>query len=131
MPNIEYLDQFKSCVDVTKAYGGTPGSHPGLTKDVIAEMIGVDMSTYYSGVTSDQSKAARNIDRERYLAYLFISGACSVRYGSMKRDLHNEYLKEKDAHPKKFEAALKYMNDYQTLNNPGGYKKPQRKDKEA
>ena len=49
----------------------------------------------------------------------------------MKRDLHNEYLKEKDAHPKKFEAALKYMNDYQTLNNPGGYKKPQRKDKEA
>ena len=77
------------------------------------------MSTYYSGVTSDQSKAARNIDRERYLAYLFISGACSVRYGSMKRDLHNEQLKYKDAYPNTFEEDLKYINDYHTINKPG------------
>ena len=32
MPNIEYVDQFKSHVYVIKAYGVTPGSHPGLTK---------------------------------------------------------------------------------------------------
>ena len=49
----------------------------------------------------------------------------------MKRDFHNEYLKDKYAHPKIFEAALKYMNYYQTLNNPGVYKKPHRKNEES
>ena len=53
MPNKECLDHFKACVDVIEAYGGTPGAHPGITNDTLAEMPGVDMSTYPSGVTSD------------------------------------------------------------------------------
>ena len=43
----------------------------------------------------------------------------------------NEYLKEKDAHPKTFKVDLKYMNDYQALNKTGGYKKPHGKNEEA
>ena len=125
--NTRYLDQFKAYINVIEAYVGTPGAHPGLTKVVLAEMLGVDISTYPSGVISDQAKAARKTAREQYLACIFISGACNVRYGSTKRYLHNEYLKDKDAYPKKFEAALKYMNDYQTLNKPVGYKKIHRK----
>ena len=58
-------------------------------KDVLAEMPGVDMSTYPSVVTSDQAKAARNIDREQYLACLFFGGPCIARYGAMKRYLPN------------------------------------------
>ena len=64
MSNTEYLDQFKACIDVIKAYGGTPGAHPGLTKGVLAEIPGVDITTYLSGITNDQSKAARNTVRE-------------------------------------------------------------------
>ena len=86
-------------------------------------MPGVEISTYHSGVTSDISKAERKKARERYLACIFISGAYNVRYGYMKRDFHNEYLKDMDTHPKKFEEDLKYMNDYQMLNKPGVYKK--------
>ena len=59
MSNTEYLDIFKSCVEVIEAYDGTPGAHPGLTKDVISEIPGVDMSTSPSVVTSDQAKASR------------------------------------------------------------------------
>ena len=64
MSNTEYLDQFKSYVNVIKAYCGTPGSHPGLTQDVLSEMPGVDMSTYPSGDTSEKYKAARKTARE-------------------------------------------------------------------
>ena len=45
MTNTEYLDQFKTCVDVIEAYSGKPGAQPGLTKVVLAEMPGVDIST--------------------------------------------------------------------------------------
>ena len=31
MSNTDYLDQFKACIYVIKAYGGIPGAHPGLT----------------------------------------------------------------------------------------------------
>ena len=92
-------------------------------------MLGVDISTYPSGFISDQAKAARKAAREKYLACIFISGACNVRYGYTKRYLHNEYLKDKDAYPKKFEAYLKYMNDYQKLNKSVGYKELHRKKK--
>ena len=64
MSNKEYLDQFKACVNVIESYGGTPGSHPRLTNDVITEIPGVDISTYPSGVTCDQSKASRNTAHE-------------------------------------------------------------------
>ena len=93
-------------------------------------MPGVDMSTYPSGVKSDQSRAESNTYREQYLACIFISGACNVRDGAMNRDFQNEYLKDKDAHPNTFEAALNYMNDYQNLNKHGRYKKPHRKNEE-
>ena len=39
--------------------------------------------------------------------------------------------KNKDAHPKTFDAALKYMNDCQMMDKPGGYKKPHSKSKES
>ena len=65
MSNTEYLDQFKACIDVIEAYCGTPGAHPWLTKDILAGITGVDMSTYPSGVTSDQSKAARKTASEQ------------------------------------------------------------------
>ena len=126
MPNTGYLDQFKIYVDVIKAYNRTPDAHPGLTKFVLAEFPGVDMTTYPSGVTGDQAKATRKTACEKYLACLFISGDCNVRYGVTKRDFHNNYIKDKDLHPKKFEMALKYMNDCQTLNKSGRYKKPHR-----
>ena len=48
----------------------------------------------------------------------------------MGRDFNNEYLKDKDVYPNTFEAALKYMNYYHTLNKPVGYKKPHRKNQE-
>ena len=89
MLNTEYFDQFKACVDVIEAYGVTPGAHPELKKDVIAEILGVDMSTYPSGVTSDQAKAKSKTAREQYLACIFISGEFIVRYSTMKRDSHN------------------------------------------
>ena len=41
--NTEYLDQFKACVAVIEAYGGTPGTHPERTKDILAEIPGVDI----------------------------------------------------------------------------------------
>ena len=85
------------------------------------------MTTYPSTITSDQAKAARKTARERYLACLLISGAYNLRYGVMKRDFHNEYLKDRDAYPKKFETDLKYMNIYQTPNKNGRYKKPKSK----
>ena len=125
------MDQFKACVNVIESYSGTPGEHPGITKEIISEMPGADMSIYTSEVTSDQDRAARKTAREQYLAYIFISGACNVIYGAMTRYFHNEYLKDKYAYPKTFEADLKYMNNYQTLNNPGGNNKPHRKNEES
>ena len=71
MLNTEYLDQFKTCIDVIEAYSGTPGVHTGLTKVVLAEILGVDITTYPSGVTSDKFKAAKKTAR----ACLFIIGA--------------------------------------------------------
>ena len=47
MSNTEYLDQFKARVDVINAYGGTPGSHPGLTKVVLTEIPGLDIYAGY------------------------------------------------------------------------------------
>ena len=120
MLNTEYLDHFKACVDVIKAYGGKPGAHPELIKDVLPEIPGVDMSTCPSGATDDQAKTARNISHERYLSCLFISGAYNVRYRATRRYFHNEYLKDKDVYPKTFDSDIKYMNNYQMLNKPGG-----------
>ena len=90
------MDQLKACFDVIKSYVDTPGSHPGLTKDILSETPGVGMSTYTSVVTSDQTKAEKKTACEQYLAYLFIIVAYNVRYGSMMIGFHNEYLKDKD-----------------------------------
>ena len=83
-------------------------------------MTGVDISTYPSGDRSDQYKAAMKTACEKYLAFLFISGACYIRCGAMKRYFQNEYLKDKYAHPNTSETDLKYMNDYQIMNKTVG-----------
>ena len=93
------MDQFKACIEIIEVYSGTLGAHPGVTKDILAIIPGVDISTYPSVVTSDKFKVARNKARERCLACLFISGDCNIRYGFMKRYFHNEYLKDKDTYP--------------------------------
>ena len=88
-------------------------------KEVLSEIPWVDIYTHPLEVTTDQSKAERKAAREQYFACLFISGSCSVRYGTMKIYFYNEYLKDKDAYRNTFDADLKYMNDYQTLNKTG------------
>ena len=105
---------------LSRDYGDTTGAHPELTEVVLAEMTGVDISTYPSGDRSDQYKAAMKTACEQYLACLFISGACYVRCGAMKRYVQNEYLKDKYAQPNTFETDIKYMNGYQMMDNTGG-----------
>ena len=122
--------QFKACVNVIEACYVAQGTHPELTKVVSPKMIEVDVSTHPSVITRYQAKAERKTDCEQHLACIFIIGACNVRYRDTERDFHNEYLKDKDAYPNTFEAVLKYMNCYKTLNKPGRYKKPHRENEE-
>ena len=72
MSNKKCFDQFNAQVNVIKTYCGTPQVHPDLTNYILVEMLGLDISTYPSRVTSDQNKAAKKTARNTWHVFLLV-----------------------------------------------------------
>jgi len=100
--NDDYYKEFIALVDVYEQYGGTFG-HLSAYEDDIKSLVAT------SSVTEAQ---ARKKVRERVLASSFLERADTQRYGSMKRDLANDYSLSIDKYPESIANALSVLNSW-------------------
>jgi hypothetical protein len=84
----DYLRDFKSYWDTCEAYKAAPAHHPQLIKMRLDEIASDPLAP------SDNEKTrAESEIKEEFMAGLMISSANQKRFGILKRDLQNSYLK--------------------------------------
>ena len=96
----DYLRNFKSYWDTCEAYKAKPAYHPQLVKVKCNE---ITSNTTAGRQTTDVKAQAEQEIKEEFMVGLMISSANRNRFGILKRDLQNSYLKGQDDYPKTFE----------------------------
>ena len=102
----DYVRDFKSYWDTYEAYNAEPAHHPKLIKSRLEEIM-----TGTPATPSEKTKAELQI-KEVFMAGLVISSANQKRFGLLKRDLQNAYLKGQDDYPKTFEEAKRLLSNW-------------------
>ncbi len=88
--NQEYYDEFNSMVETAQESGAIIGSHPaGINECLMAIAVDIDIPTPAEQVRSVQRAT------ERYLLVAFLLGADRVRYGTLIKEIENEFLGNK------------------------------------
>jgi uncharacterized membrane protein YgcG len=107
LANNEYYERFKDLVTNADRLGGDIGGHSdridALLEDIAADP---DMPT---AVERDQ---ARDRAKDQYLAIMFLMNSDRARYGSLIRDIENEYTRGSDSYPTSLSAAYDYLVNY-------------------
>jgi hypothetical protein len=113
----KYYERFMDAVETAEQYGAC---------------FGIDKATMekdekFTELTDDEKGEEENIiaaqqrSRDRYLAYIFIYRLDHVRYGTMKRDLQNDYAKGAKTYPQSiveaYNLALNYRSDKKKTPN--------------
>ena len=106
--NADWFEQFKNIVVAVEACGGS------FIFPKIQERI---REAHYPGISSDQltKKQKDNADvitRELSLATLYIMNSNRQRYGQLKQDLENDYLKGHTNYPSNMIEAQKLLVNY-------------------
>jgi hypothetical protein len=88
--NQEYLDEFNSMVITAEESGATTGTHPGSVTEALNRA-----AADADNPTGAERDAAIKSTTERYLAVAFLLGADRFRYGTLVKEIENEYLQNK------------------------------------
>jgi len=67
-------------------------------------------------------------EKDEFMAGLMISSANQKRFGLLKRDLQNTYLKGQDDYPKTFEDIVRLLSNWKALQSNSYVKPPPRSD---
>ena len=73
--------------------------------------------------TAELDKAELEI-KDEFMAGLLISSANQKRFGLLKRDLQNSYLKGQDDYPKTFKDAKRLLGNWRAPQQSSNYIKP-------
>jgi hypothetical protein len=103
MSDSEYLEKFRTQLDVLKSAGGEVCLHPGMVLD--------ELERNGSGTppTVEEQSMASNMARHRFEATLFMAKSYQVKYGRLVQELANDYNKGRDSYPETLSAAYELM----------------------
>ena len=100
----EYLEKFRTQLDVLKSAGGDVCNHHGMTEDEL------DRTNIPMGTAMDpQIASAAMIGRKRFEAALFLAKSDQGRYGLLTQELANDFNKGRDSYPESLTAAYELM----------------------
>ena len=114
--NADWYEQFKNTVIAAKACGGS---------FLFPKMCQLVRNEQYPGIpldklTETQKVNADVITRELSLATLFIMNSNRQRYGQLRQDLENDYLKGHANYPTDMIEARKLLTNYKNLSKSSG-----------
>ena len=104
MSDSEYLEKFRTQLDVLKSAGGDICRHPGMITD---ELITLGVTA--ENATRQQLATCTTNARERFEGALFLLKSNEQRYGRLVQELANDYNKGRDDYPKSLTAAYELM----------------------
>jgi hypothetical protein len=100
----EYLEKFRTQLDVLKSAGGEISHHPGM---VAAELEKAGVTV---GLATDQEKSdASTKAREKYEATVFLLNSDQTKYGRLIQELANDFNKGRDEYPTTLTGAYELM----------------------
>jgi hypothetical protein len=113
LSNQENYDEFNSMVNTAAESGATIGAHPsGVTAILAALAVDIDFPTQAECVASVETAT------QRYLAVAFILGADKMPYGTLVKEIENEFLRNKGSstsagtYPTTVAEAYNYLCNY-------------------
>jgi hypothetical protein len=104
MSDSEYLEKFRTQLDVLKAAGGDICEHPGLVLDELTRA-----QVTYGLATEQETADATSSARSRFEATLFLMKSNQTKYGRLVQELANDYNKGRDSYPGTLTGAYEMM----------------------
>ena len=114
----DYIKDFKSYWDTCEAYQAEPSNHPKLIKVRLEDIMAGTTATL-----AEKTKAKLQI-KDEFMAGLVIGSANQKRFGLLKRDLQNLYLKGQDKYPKTFEEAKRLLSNWNRVPQSNAFIRP-------
>jgi hypothetical protein len=106
--NIEYLERFKNRITVAMSCG----AHflfPGILDYIANEKY----STKYSEITDQAARTnIETLTQEVIEATLYLDNANTARYGTLMKELENDFLKNQDNFPRNLVSTQKLLLNY-------------------
>eukprot|EP00957_Ditylum_brightwellii_P045314 3435122-Ditylum_brightwellii.AAC.1 len=96
-------------IELIKQFGGSLSTHPSLTKKSLK--LQRSDATLATAIGNELDKAVKD-SRERFLVVMLMAGTNRSRYGSIFRDIQNNYSHGNDKCPKSLVDAKRYINTY-------------------
>jgi hypothetical protein len=107
LANNEYYEKFKDLVTNAERLGSDIGAHSDRTDSILDEIAAdPDMPT------DGEKEQARERAKDQFLAVMFLVNSDRARYGSLVRDIENEYTRGSDTYPTTLSAAYDYLVNY-------------------
>ena len=112
MSNAEWYEQYKNLIIAAEACGGS-FNLPGVDNYV--------RERKYPGIaaeslTDEQNDQVKSAGRELSVSTLYIINSNKQRYGSLRQDLENDYLKGHSNYPEEMGEAQKLLINYKGLS---------------
>jgi hypothetical protein len=119
MSDSEYLEKFRTQLDVMKSAGGDICSHNGVMEDELARAGVVPTAANAAEVA-----AASLLGRQRFEGALFLAKSNQVKCGRLCQELANDFNKGLDSYPESLSTAYELMlhdvRDQDTMPHPHG-----------
>jgi type II secretory pathway pseudopilin PulG len=111
LANNEYYEKFKDLVMNADRLGSDIGAHFDRVDSILNE-IADDPNM----PTDVERERARERAKDQFLAVMFLVNSDRARYGSLIRDVENEYTRGTDTYPTTLSAAYDYLVNYRGAN---------------
>jgi hypothetical protein len=107
MTTQSYIKEFQSRIDVIKESGGSIGYSPEMVKRLCKER-----KTPLKDMDKAATLAIQREAEERYLAIAILIGADRSRFGTLLKDLQNDYLQKRDNYPKTMTESYNLLTNW-------------------
>ena len=110
----DYVRHHKALWKTAEAFGATSGLHNSLVGSWIQNSVWVDNANC---PTTDEKKRSEKESEEAVAASLIIGGGNCAKYGELKRELANDYLKGEDKYLATVEDARNLLQNYEPTSS--------------
>ncbi len=99
----EYLEKFRTQLDVLRSAGGEISLHPGMVLDELERAGAGDPPSEVEAATANRNA------RQRFEGALFLLKSDQSKYGRLVQELANDYNKGRDSYPSTLSDAYELM----------------------
>jgi hypothetical protein len=108
LSNSEYYETFKDKVATADRLGAGIGEHPTRVQERLVE-VAMDENN----PTEDECRTATQEAKDKYLARLFLVNSDKKCYGSLIRDIRNDFTHGQDTYPDTLTGAYDFIVNYE------------------